>query len=373
MTIHLNQGHVAAIVLALGLIFWMAAGSLSPEQPLPNPRPLVPDHGPQRVQAERLQGSLIQRTVSFSGHTAANRRVELRAEIRGTVIAVHRQKGSQVKRGDLLLELDSRDWPARVQQAEANLKQRRLEARSARELAQKGLANEAQLAQADTLLANAEAELTNARIQLGATRIRAPFDGVVDQRLVEIGDFVREGDALAVMLDFSPWLVTGQVAERDAADIRIGAPAWAELVNGERVEGLIRFISAEADASTRTFTVEMEVQQHDAAISSGLTARIQVPQPETWAYPVSPALLVLNDQGHLGLKGVDERSRVVFLPVNLLKADNKGIWVYGPEADTRIITVGQGFVEYGQTVEAVYPETRSAVSDTGGTAVLSAE
>lgn len=373
MTIHLNQGHIATLCLALGLIIWMAAGSFSREEPFHNPRPLVVDDGLTRVQVERMQGSMTRHDITFSGHTAASRRVELRSEIRGRVIAVHKAKGARVKAGELLIELDARDWPARVQQAEANLRQRDLEARSARELAQRGLANEAQIAQAETLRANAEAELTHARLQLAATKVRAPFPGIVDQRMVEAGDFIQEYAPLLVLLDFSPWLVKGRVSERDAPNIRIGDSAWAELVNGDRIDGRIRFISAEADASTRMFAVEMEVTQTGASMSSGVTARIHVPQPDTWAYYISPALLMLSDNGQLGLKGIDERNQVVFRPVDLLKADNRGIWVHGLGAEANIITVGQGFVEYGQKVEPVYktdgeqttgkaPETNTVLS-----------
>lgn len=354
MTIHLNQGHIAALIIALALFIWMGAGSLSSDTEFENPRPLVMDSGLTRVQVERMQGELVNRNITISAHTAANRRVELKSEIRGKVIAIHKDKGAAVKKGELLLELDARDWPARVKQAEANLKQRQLEARSARQLSERGLANESQLAQAATALANAEAELTNARIQLNATKIRAPFAGIVDQRMVEIGDFVKDSSPLLTVLDFSPFLVKGQVSERDAADINIGDAGYAELINGDRVDGRVRFIAAEADAKTRTFPLELEISNPGGSMTSGLTAKLHIPQPATYAYFISPALLILDDEGQLGLKGIDEQNRVVFRSVNLLKADNKGIWVYGLGSEANIITVGQGFVEYGQQVEPVY-------------------
>lgn len=354
MTIHLNQGHIAALVIALALLIWMGAGAFSDTPDFTNPRPLVMDSGLTRVQVERMKGELVNRNITISAHTAANRRVELKSEIRGKVIAIHKDKGAAVKKGELLLELDARDWPARVKQAEANLKQRQLEARSARQLSERGLANESQLAQAATVLANAEAELTNARIQLDASKIRAPFAGIVDQRMVEIGDFVKDSSPLLTILDFTPYLIKGQASERDAADINIGDSGYAELVNGDRVDGRVRFIAAEADAKTRTFPLELEIRNPGGSMTSGLTAKLHIPQPATYAYFISPALLILDDEGQLGLKGIDEQNRVVFRGVNLLKADNKGIWVYGLGSEANIITVGQGFVEYGQQVEPVY-------------------
>ncbi|WP_430462004.1 efflux RND transporter periplasmic adaptor subunit [Thalassolituus sp. LLYu03] len=366
MTLQLNKGHIAALILTLVLIIWMAAGALKKDDADINTRPLTLDTGLTRVQVERMKGEQVNRDITVSAHTAASRRVELKSEVRATVTAVLKDKGAPVKAGDLILQLDPRDWPARVKQGEAALKQRQLEAKSARELAARGLANEAQVAQAETALANAEAELTNARIQLKGTRITAPFDGIVDQRAVEVGDFVKDGTPLATVLDFSPYLVKGHAAERDAADINIGDAAWAELVNGDRIDGRIRFIAAEADSQTRTFPVELEVRNAAGAMTAGLTATLHIPQPATYAYYVSPALLILDDEGKLGLKGIDERNRVVFRAVNLLKADNTGIWVYGLGEEASIITVGGGFVEYGQEVEPVYvSQELKAQSDAG--------
>lgn len=360
MKIQLNQGHWVAIALFVGLSLWMIIGAFDSDEAFDNPRPLALDSGLFRVQAEYLDGKSIQRNVNFSGYTAANRRVEVRSEISGKVIAIHKPKGSKVKKGDVILELDSRDWPARVKQAKANLKQRQMEAQSARELAAKDLANESQVVQADTRLANAEADYTLAKIQLDNTKIRAPFDGIVDQRMVEVGDFIRENTPVAVTLDFSPWLIKGQVPESEAANIQIGDNAWASLINGERVDGKIRFIASDANPETRTFAVEMEVTDSDNSMVSGITARINVPQPATYAFHISPALLVLDGNGHLGVKGLDDNNKVRFIPVNLLKANDKGIWIYGPEQGTPIITVGQGFVEQGQTVEPVFSDANDA-------------
>ena len=354
MTTRLNKGHIAALLLSAALILWMAAGSLQSEPDISTNRPLALDNGLPRVQVTHMQGEEVQRDVIVSAHTAPNRRVEVKSEIRAKVIAIHKRKGESVERGELILELDARDWPARVKQAAAALKQRRIEADSARQLAAKGLANESQLAQAETALANAEAELSHASIQLDATKIRAPFAGIIDQRFVETGDFVKDSTPLLTVLDFSPYIVKGDASEQEAADIHIGDNAWAQLINGERVEGTVRYIAAEANERTRTFAVEVEIENPGGKMTSGLTADIHVPQPATHAYFVSPALLILNDDGELGLKGIDADQRVVFLPAKLLKADNTGIWLYGLGAEADIITLGGGFVEYGQQVEPVF-------------------
>ena len=361
MTIHLNRGHQVALFFIIIIAVWLGYGLVSEEQAYVNPRPLSFNDGLRKVQVERMQGELIQRNISISGKTAANRSVELKAEIRSTVKAIHTQKGQQVKKGDLIVELDPRDWPVRVMQAQASLRQYQLEYDSAKKLLAKGLLNESQLAQAETALANAKADLTNAQINLKATRITAPFNGIVDQRHVEIGDYVKESITIVKLLDFSPYLVTGHAAEKDASYINIGDRAQATLITGDTVEGRIRFIAAEADSQTRTFPVELEILANsiDGNMASGLTAKMLIPQPAQYAHRITPALLILNDQGQLGLKGLSENNQVIFHAIDILKAENTGIWITGLEEQAKVITVGQGFVDYGETVSPVYKTAQS--------------
>ena len=356
MTIHLNKGHILALLLIFTLATWLIIGLSSDSEEYINPRPLVMDHGLRKVQIERMQGTLVERSITVSGKTAANRSVELKSEIRSKVKKVHKQKGERVRKGDLIVELDARDWPARVTQTKASLRQYKLEFESAKKLLKKGLYNEAQLAQAETALANANAELTNAQLNLSASRITAPFDGIVDQRYVELGDYVKENAEIVKILDFSPYLVTGHAAEKDASFINIGDSAQAILVNGDIIKGTIRFIAAEADDKTRTFPIEMEVSNPSGSMTSGLTAKLQIPQPKQFAHEVSPALLILDDQGHLGIKGITPDNKVVFHGIDILKAENTGIWITGLEEAAQVITVGQGFVDYGEEVTPIYKE-----------------
>lgn len=360
MIIHLNKGHMLALSLILIIAVWLGIGLSEESKEYVNSRPLVIDDGLQKVQVEVMKGQLIERAITISGKTAANRSVELKSEIRSRVKAVHKKKGERVKKGDVIVELDARDWPVRVEQSKASLRQFQIEHESAKKLLKKGLVNEAQLAKAETALANAKADLTNAEINLAASQIRAPFDGIVDQRYVELGDYVKENVSIVKILDFSPYLVIGHAAEKDASFINIGDPAKAQLITGDVIEGHIRFIAAEADKNTRTFPIEMEVKNIKGAMTSGLTAKLIVPQPKQFSHLVSPALLILNDQGKLGLKGLTEDDKVIFHAIQIVKAVSNGIWITGLEEESKIITVGQGFVDFGEQVSPVYkvaPET----------------
>jgi multidrug efflux system membrane fusion protein len=192
-----------------------------------------------------------------------------------------------------------------------------------------------------------------ARIALDNTEIRAPFDGIFVDRLVEVGDYVMMGDTIAIVSDDDPGLVVADVTELERNNLRIGGKATAHLVTGKIITGQIRFISVTADPVTHTFEVEVEVPNPQRDMPAGVTAELHIPVETILAHEVSAALLSLNDEGILGVKAVNAKNQVVFYPAQLADATTKGIWLTGLPNQLQFITVGQGFVRAGDTVQPV--------------------
>lgn len=353
MTIHLNKGHLIALSLLIIIALWLTLGG-DDDSGFNNPRPLSQSSGLQQVQVETFKGDEVEQTIIVSAKTAPNRRVELRSEIKTKVKKIHKQKGQLVKKGDLLIELDARNWYARVAQTKANLEQKQLEKDSAEKLVKKGLYNQGQMAMANTAFASAKADYINAKLMLDSTKIRAPFSGLFDQRFVEEGTYIQENALLATILEFSPYLVTGQVAEKDASFIKIGDSAQAKLITGDTVKGKVRFIASEADENTRTFPLEVAIDNPSGIMTAGITAKIEISRGMAFANKISPAILILDQQGQLGIKAINQQHKVVFVPVEIIKAQGNGVWVTGIGEFADIITVGQGFVSVGEQVEPIY-------------------
>jgi multidrug efflux system membrane fusion protein len=192
--------------------------------------------------------------------------------------------------------------------------------------------------------------------------IRAPFQGVLQEREVEEGDFVRAGDPVATFVDNTRLIVTGSIAEQEAKYVAVNNEATARLVTGQSVRGRLRYVAPVADEATRTFTVELEIPNRDGTLPSGVTAEMQIPAGEQLAHKVSPALLSLAADGEVGVKTVDELNRVVFTPVNIARSEPDGVWVTGLPATANIITVGQGYVSAGQAVEPAFGREDTALA-----------
>lgn len=173
---------------------------------------------------------------------------------------------------------------------------------------------------------------------------------------MEAGDYVMEGDPVAVMVSLDPIVFAGQVTEQEVVELSRGSQAEARLLGGETITGTLTYIARTADASTRTYRIEVEAPNPDTAIPDGLTARLSLPLEHRMGHKVSPSVLSLNDAGEVGVKVVDEDNRVRFLPVTILGDTADGIWLGDLPTEIALITVGHDFVVPGEHVVPQWSE-----------------
>ncbi len=351
-----------AAVFAAGLVIWMASGLLKGEAGLEQPGPDAQQERDERfaVRAVELRAELVTPEVIAHGRTAPSRTVTVRSEITGQVVEIGAGRGSLVEAGALIVAVDSRDREERLKQAQANVNQRRLESEAAQRLARQGLQSEAEAAAAQAGLQAALASLTQARIEMERTRIVAPFEGRLQDRAVEVGDYVSESAAIAVIHDLDPIITEGFVTEKQVGLIHEGGPAYAVLSTGERIEGRLRYVAPAADPQSRMFRVEMESENNGSRVRAGLTADLRMPLEPVSGHLISPAALVLSEAGEVGVMFADEGDIARFVQVEIIKTTQNGIWVEGLPEVTRLITVGKDFVQNGDEVRVVMETARQA-------------
>lgn len=368
---------VIAAGIAVAITAWVGSGYIaeiraviSPEaQPLPPPtasaaaEPIL-----MRVRVRDSEAGEIGREILLNGRTEPARRVALRAEVPARVIELPVERGAVVAAGEVLVRLDRRDREAVLRQAEAMLAKATADYEAGAALRRKDFMAETELAGKLAALEEARAAVERARLEVEHTEIRAPFAGVLNQRPVEIGDFVDIGDQIGTVLEQDPLLIVGDVAEVDARGLRAGLEGTAKLVTGEEVEGRVRYVAAEADEATRTFRLELEVPNPGNRMPAGTSAVIRLPLEPVPAHEVSSAVLVLNDAGTLGVRGVDDTGVVRFHAADIVRSGADSVWLAGLPERFRLITVGQGFVHEGQRVEAVPEPAATAGAPRAGAA-----
>ena len=207
--------------------------------------------------------------------------------------------------------------------------------------------NKAEFDAAKSLLATIEQEIAD-------THIKAPFDGILEERAVEVGDVIAVGASTATILDLDPLKIICSLPEKNITRLKIGEAANVLLpsLQDKRLSAKVTYIAKAANPKTRTYLVEMEAKNPDMSIPAGLTARIAFPTEEISGYRVSPAIISLRDDGVIGVKTVEE-GKVVFHPVQIVEAKPEGLWVSGLSSSITLITSGGDFVVEGQEVSAV--------------------
>ena len=358
----------AAITTTIAL--WLISGQIGNQDNDPDDAQVAKQETEARpsVRVRRQTAEEVTRTIAVNGRTAPARVVDINAETDGRIVAVGRERGDRLNRGDVIVRLDERDRHARLAQASATVKQRELEFAAREKLRGESYVSEAQLQEAAALLEAAKAELTRAELDINYMVIRAPFDGALQERHVEVGDFVKKADPIASFVDDRTLIVSASISEYDAHYIAKGQEGSAELATGEIVTGVVRYMAPVADEATRTFTVELAIDNSDGAYRAGMTAKLMIPGETVSAQRVSPSLLTLDDAGNLGIKTLNDAGVVEFHRADIVMSSSDGIWIAGLPHLTTIITVGQGFVNEGALVDAV-PEDdiETAVAIKSGT------
>ncbi len=190
--------------IALLVIVWLASGQFGKETPAEQyEAPARADSigHQQRVRVRTQASEEVVRTIAVNGETAPARMVELSAETDGRVTAIGVERGANAQRGSIIVRLDERDRRARLAEAEAIVKQREVEFAARAQLKNENYVSEAQLQEGVALLEAARTELMRAKLDLDYMFVRAPFDGALQYRHVEIGDFVKRGDPIATFVD----------------------------------------------------------------------------------------------------------------------------------------------------------------------------
>ncbi|MEM7430870.1 MAG: efflux RND transporter periplasmic adaptor subunit [Pseudomonadota bacterium] len=342
--------------IAVIITLWLLSGQIGgddAESVAERPQERTIEELQNRVRVRTQTAEEVTRTITVNGKTEPARTVHLAAETDGRVERTVADRGANMRRGGVIVMLDERDRSARLSQAEATLKQRQVEYDARQKLKGESYVSEAQLQEAVALLEAAKAEVTRAQLDLSYRAVRAPFDGALLSRAVEVGDFVKVGDPIATFVDNRTIVVSANVSEFDAAYIEVGNTAQARLATGEEVTGQVRFVAPVADEATRTFAVELEVDNNNGELRAGGTAELFLPAETVVAHRITPALLTLDDDGNVGVKIINDDGAVEFVVADIALSSNDGVWVSGLPDTTTFITVGQGFVTTGAVVEAI--------------------
>jgi RND family efflux transporter MFP subunit len=320
---------------ALAAVALAAAGCSSPsaEEATPAPAPIA-------IALYTVESQPIDRFIRVTGSLVADEQAEVSAESGGRVVATPIERGTKVERGTVLIRVSTAEADAQFQEAEANAAQIEarlglkqgdtfdpkvvpdvMNAKAALEFAEAEFARIRSLLEQKVVsqseydqrrtqveaarqqyqvaqnsaeqsyrsLGAARARVALARKALADTAVRAPFAGLVAERLVSVGDYVTRGTRVATVVRIDPMRVKLTVPEQAVSLVSVGQPVklTVDAYPNEVFEARVKFVSPALRADQRALTVEAIASNADGRLKPGLFATASIQQPQS-----APALLV---------------------------------------------------------------------------------
>ncbi len=298
--------------------------------------------------------------IRLTGTVVANRDVIVSAEESGIVTELLVRKGATVGAGRPIARIDDRLLASQTAQARAQAAlARELWERRKRLFEEDQVGSELAYLEARYQAEQAEAALATLERRLERTVVTAPIEGVLDDRLVEVGAMVGPGTPVARIVDLNPLKVTGGVPERYAPDIRPGALATVrfDALEGREFSGTIDYVGAAVNPSNRTFPVELRLPDAGRSVKPEMIADIEVVRSVSKHAVVVPQdALVRVEDGYVVfiVAGPGETSTVETRSVTLGPSQRDAVVVSsGLEPGDRVVVVGQKLVAVGDRVRVV--------------------
>jgi multidrug efflux system membrane fusion protein len=260
------------------------------------------------VQVVESLATTINDSIDFSSTTEASRRIEIKSEVMTTVDEVMIKAGTLVKKGQHIIKLDDFD-------------------------------TNKELFDIDLLSQN----------EFNKVALFAPFNGILLDGHKIGGELVMPGEKVYELIDLSSLKIFGYINENEILSISLNNEVSISIL-GEEIEGKIDYISPISDPNTKTFEIVVKVDNKNYRYKDGLSSMISIKKGEVLAHKISPSILALGNDGALGVKVINDESKVMFKEIQVIEDTSEYMLVTGLNEKEQLIIVGQQYVSTGEEV-----------------------
>jgi len=279
----------------------------------------------------------------------------VKAEVSGQVVNVLVEEGDAVKKGQILVKLDDRDYRSRLERIEAAYKLAKLEYDRIAALDRKKITAANKLDEIEAQLSDVMAQKNEAQLALERTRIKAPIGGLINEIRSKNGNFVGIGDEVVQILQTSKVKVSVGIPESDVASFfnLETATVIIEALGKKRVKGKKIFLSRQPRNLARLFDLELMVPNTDGRIFPGMFARVELIKQVYENALVIPLYAVIT-QGDEHFVYIEENNLAKKRAVEIgILFDWQVQVISGLQPDERVIVVGHRFLDEGEPVDII--------------------
>ncbi|OHB62863.1 MAG: hypothetical protein A2168_04460 [Planctomycetes bacterium RBG_13_50_24] len=285
-----------------------------------------------------------------------NRIVTVSAEVNGRIERIPPEEGSKIRAGDLLIKLNTDLIQPEFESAKTQVERDQIEFDRMTNLVKENATTQRDLDNATSQLAISKARLEGIRARLERTSIFAPNAGVLNDLLVEEGEYVDPGKPVAQLVDTDTVKVVVEIPERDIAFFSIGEKAeiFVETKGqASSLAGTISFISELADTRTRTTRTEITLNNGQRLLRSGQIVRVRLTRRILKDAVLIPLLAVIPMEDSKAVYVVNStQAKRREVEIGIIRDDQVQI-ISGLEPGDKLIIAGHRFVAPGQKVNIV--------------------
>ena len=217
-------------------------------------------------------------SVAAIGTVEAVHGVTVAADLPGLVSRIEFESGKKVRKGDVLVRLDTRQEQAQLEAAEAQRSLTRVNFERMKGLRQKGITSQAEYDKAAAEEKQAAAGTGEMQAAIGRKTIRAPFSGVLGIRQVNLGQYLKAGDPIVSLQTLDPIYVNFTVPQQEVANLRPGANVrvTAEGIEGAAATGKITAVNSVVDEATRNIQAQATLANPEGKLRPGMFVEAEV-------------------------------------------------------------------------------------------------
>jgi membrane fusion protein (multidrug efflux system) len=308
-----------------------------------------------RVITLTLKPGRLEDKISLPAQVEPYEDLWVKAEVRGQVVSIPVEEGQNVKKGQILVQLDDRDYRSRLARIEANYKLAKLDYERFAILAKKNIAAESRLDEAEARLKDLVAQRSEAKLALRRTTIIAPIAGRINEIKAKLGDLVDINEPVAEILQYEKVKVTVGVPESDVAAVfpLDEAEVVIDALDKLRVKGRKTFLSSQPRTMARLYDLELMVPNPDRRILPGMFARVELVKTvfdQALAVPLY-AVITHGDERFVYVEK-DGQAEKRLVQLGVLVGWQVQV-VAGLNPRDHVIVVGHRFLDDGQAVNVI--------------------
>lgn len=297
----------------------------------------------------------LQDVVVYTGRVEAEHDARLAVDDNGRIVWLGVEQGERVKAGQVLLRLDDAAAVAGLARAEVQLKQAEEDVARWEAMKKAGAVSDLDYEGVRNRRDLARITVEEAKGLLGKRRVTSPVDGVVDERMVELGEMAMPGKPAFRVVKADRVKVIVDIPETDVAAMKVGLPLGFALdaLPGAGLTGVVSYVSAAAQEASLTFRMELSVENTEGRIKPGMMARVSLRRRETQGAMAVPLQALIPNQGqYVAYVVVDGRAvrRVVKLSTVV---DTLAVVQSGLRPGDGVVIEGQRLAADGMSVKVV--------------------